>query len=143
MENPIQVLQIVYHSNKIESIPDTLYLYRYNSPVSSSNAFSEEKLNVGHITGCIVAHIVHTAVLGTGYLDLRYFSRYFLLSKEAIIRYKIEYAENFIPDFLEILKKHKGKYILRGILILACKGFPYPFRILYKLRRRIKNLCKI
>jgi len=63
------------------------------------------------------------------------FEHYFLLNKETIKRNNIEYAENFIPFFLNGKKKLKNKNIHRTVSILAYKGFPLPFKIYYILRK--------
>jgi len=145
-EDYIVALQIAYHSKQAKCIPESLYIYRIDSVTSASkttSVISKEKRNANIVVSGIILYLLMERFFGTEEakkfnLFIGQFQHYFWLSKESLIRYKIEYAESFIPAFLNGVKKSKETSLLKKIrkitYILACKGFRLPFKIVSTLR---------
>jgi len=154
-EDFIQVLSILYHSKCAEFIPDTFYFYRRDNHSSSRPSNTElEKCRVRCTFSGIMFYLLAKHFFGASeaerfFADIArfYFRLYFLLGKKAIIRNKIEYAENFVPAFLRGLKKTKEitfrQKIHRMTMIWACKGFPLPFRIYYNLQKLKEKISEL
>jgi len=148
-EDFIQSISVLYHSSCSEFVEDGLYVYRLNSVVSASlsfNTISKEKRYVQRVVYSIAAYLIMKQFFVPNEAEKAFadennfgnFADYFLLNKKKLVRYKIEYAENFVPAFLRGLKEIKIKSFKekfrRIALILACKGFPLLFRLLRKTR---------
>ncbi|MCL1967702.1 MAG: glycosyltransferase [Fibromonadales bacterium] len=148
-EDFIQSISVLYHSSHSEFVEDGLYIYRLNSVVSASlsfNTISKEKRYVQRVVYSIAAYLIIKQFFCADEAEKAFadennfgnFADYFLLNKKKLVRYKIEYAENFVPAFLRGLKRIKIKSFkekFRKIaLVLACKDFPLLFRILRKAR---------
>ncbi|MDR2554049.1 MAG: glycosyltransferase [Fibromonadaceae bacterium] len=150
-EDLIQTLQIIYHSENAEFVPEKLNLHRLNCSTSTSvlsSVTSKEKLHIQYVVYTIANYILMSHFFGTNEAERFFvdiygeFENYFILSKKTIVRNKIEYAENFVPDFLRGLKKSKKKDIHNLFLIWACKGFLLPFK-LYIKHLEIRGKLKI
>jgi glycosyltransferase involved in cell wall biosynthesis len=149
-EDIIQTCQIVYHSENVEYIPESLYLYRIYSKTSITfNAKSKEERKVHSVIYTIVIYLLMERFFGIAdaekFLTSKFsrFEIYFLLNKKTIKYNKIEYMKNFIIAFLNGLKKNKNKKFRDLLLILACKNFPQLFRIYFvyiKIKNKIKSI---
>jgi len=157
-EDLIQTLQIIYHSESADFVPEKLNLHRLNCSTSTSvlsSVTSKEKLYVQYVVYTIANYIIMKFFFGTNEAERFFadvygeFENYFILSKKVIVYNKIEYAKNFVPDFLRGLKRSKKKDIHNLFLVWACKGFLLPFRIYFKhleIRGKLKirtNVKKI
>jgi len=153
-EDTIQSVQITYHSKKIEFIPEYLYLYRDDSIYSvanTTNVVSKERRYVRRVIGVVLLYIIIEKFFGSYEAEIFIvninrvalsFSCYFFLDKNAIMRHKIKYVENFVPVFLRGLSKAKQiRVYVKIVLILACKGFTLPYKI-YCILREIKHKMK-
>jgi len=128
-EDPIQILQITYHSNRAERVPEVLYLHRMNSAISASrtcNVISKENKRVQFILSGVAIYMLMKQLLGKSQAEIIFsetaFISYFRVSKKAIARHKAEYVHNFIPAFLNGLQKSKKHSLFRKIiLMLLCK----------------------
>jgi len=128
-EDPVQILQITYHSNKAQRVPAVLYLHRMSSVISISrtcNVISKENKRIQYILSGVAIYMLMKQLLGKECAEIIFsetaFINYFRLSKKTIARHKIEYVHNFIPAFLSGLKKSKkyGRF-RKTMLMLACK----------------------
>jgi Glycosyltransferases involved in cell wall biogenesis len=128
-EDPIQILQITYHSNKAERVPDVLYLHRVNSVISISrtcNVISKENKRIQYILSGVTIYMLMEQLLGKSCAERIFaetaFINYFRFSKKTMARHKIEYVHNFIPAFYAGLKQSKKHSLFRKIiLMLLCK----------------------
>jgi glycosyltransferase involved in cell wall biosynthesis len=131
-EDPIQILQITYHSNQAERVPDVLYLHRMGSAISVSrtyNVISKENKRIQYILSNIAIYMLMKQLVGKNNAEKIFsetaFINYFRISKKTIVRHKIEYVHNFIPAFFNGLKKSKKYNLFRKVLLmLACKIYP-------------------
>jgi len=142
-EDVIQTLQIIYHSEKAEFIPDSLLLYRINSITSASSPLSslkKEKHKVQYVIYAVAIYMLMERFFGACEAEKFFadgaFANYFLLSKKTILHHKIEYAENFVPAFLRGLKNKRKNFFYKIIFILAYRGFTIPLIIC----RRVQNI---
>ena len=128
-EDHIQVLQMTYHSNRAERVPEVLYLHRVGSAISVSrtcNVISKENRRIQHILSGVVIYMLMKQLLSKSDAEIIFaesvFTDYFRVSNKTIVRHKIEYVHNFIPAFYNGLKKSKKYSLFRKImLMLACK----------------------
>jgi glycosyltransferase involved in cell wall biosynthesis len=135
-EDPVQILQITYHSNKAQYVPDVLYLYRMSSVTSVSktcNVISKENRRIQRALSGVAIYMLMKQLLGESNAEKIFaetaFPSYFRVGKKAIERNKIEYVRNFIPVFLRGLKKSKKRSLFSKVtLMLLCK----IFYIIYK-----------
>ena len=129
VEDPIQTLQITYHSDRAAHIPDVLYLHRVGSVFSASrtyNVISKENRRIQYIISGVAIYMLMKQLLGKNCAERIFaetaFMSYFRVSKKTIARHKIEYVHNFIPAFYNGLKKSKKHGLFRKIiLMLLCK----------------------
>lgn len=143
-EDQLLHLQIVYHSNNAEFIPEVLVLHRVISANSMSsdayNIVARKKHSIMMLRSVIARYVLMKNFFKTenieAFLVSGAFVEYFLLDKKTIEHYKIEYAENFIPAFLRGLKKSNKSLLHRIIFFMAYKGFACPL----KFSRKIKEI---
>jgi glycosyltransferase involved in cell wall biosynthesis len=124
-EDPIQILQITYHSNRAQRVPDVLYLHRMGSATSVSrtcNVMSKENKRIQYIVSGVAVYMLMKQLLDKNYAEKIFsetaFINYFRISKKAITRHKVEYVHNFIPAFLNGLKKSKKHNLFRKIILI-------------------------
>jgi glycosyltransferase involved in cell wall biosynthesis len=149
-EDMIQHLQIVYHSERAELVDNISYRLRINSITSTSRAFSVVSKENRYVYGviCMVSfyliaeHLFGTQETEENFADQFVFllGYYFLPDKKTFIRHKMEYAQNFIPMFSKSVTKTKYRNFRWVLLVLACKGFPQPFRIYCDVKRMLNNV---
>jgi glycosyltransferase involved in cell wall biosynthesis len=136
-EDIIQFLQIIYQSEQASHIPDMLYLYRDHTRASADSSSWREHY-VSESRGAVAIYLLMKQLFNTNEAEknptfMRCFLNYFLFSKEEIIRYKMEYVENFIPAFLRGIKKSKNiKFFKKIIFILTGNGYTLPYKIYCK-----------
>jgi len=128
-EDPIQLLQITYHSDRAERVPEVLYLHRIRSVISISrtcNVISKENKRIQYILSGVAIYMLMKQFLGKSHAEIIFaetaFINYFRISNKTIARHKVEYVHNFIPAFYNGLKKSKKHSLFRKImLMLACQ----------------------
>jgi len=150
-EDRIQHLQIVYHSEHAQFVDNISYYLRINSVTSTSRAFtvvSKENRYVYGVIYMVAFYIIAERFFSVQKIEEKFpdefvflLGYYFLPNKKTFTRYKIEYAKKFIPIFSKSLAKTKCKNFRWVLLVLACKGFPLPFRI-YCNAMRMRNNVK-
>jgi glycosyltransferase involved in cell wall biosynthesis len=128
-EDPIQILQITYHSNRAQRVPEVLYLHRMGSAISISrtcNVMSKENKRIQYILSGVAVYMLMKQLLGKNHAEIIFsetaFINYVRVRKKAIARHNGEYVHNFVPAFLSGLKKSKKYSLFRKIiLMLLCK----------------------
>lgn len=128
-EDPVQILQITYHSKRAERVPDVLYLHRMSSVISVArtyNVISKENRRIQYVLSGVAIYMLMKQLLGKNNAEIIFsetaFINYFRICKKTITRHKAEYVHNFIPAFFNGLKKSKKHSLFRKIiLMLACK----------------------
>lgn len=142
-EDDIQVLQIIYHGKPMGFITECLYRYRNGSEISTTKTnklFSKHKRLAQRVSFAIAIYLLTKRFFGPVnaeniFVDTfgKYFAVYFLLGKRNSARQGLEYAENFVSDFLKGLEKSNIKNLNYLLLLIACKGFTLPFVIYGKI----------
>ncbi|MDR3000560.1 MAG: glycosyltransferase family 2 protein [Fibromonadaceae bacterium] len=136
-EDPIQLLQIIYHSKSVAFIPEVLYFYRgENSTVQKMNHIAMvknitlQKKTLSYLFNKNIPLNVKNAFCHINYVAVY---SYFSLNKQQRMEFKNE-LEPFLP---ELIKRNK-KLSLKICLFLANKGIEQPL----KLREALKEYRK-
>ena len=132
-EDPVQMLQVAYHSKSVAFVPETLYFFRSTGVSSRPNPSSPiiatiwiRKTLGSLFNGIIPNNIINTFNnLGSGIVY-----NYFLLDKKA----KIQFKDEIKPILSELIKAER-RLNMKICLFLASKGIEFPF----KLRERIRK----
>jgi len=141
-EDPIQMVQVAYHSKSAAYVSENLYFHRLESGLTSIVSFS-----VGKIQKSIYAVLILNKVLENTFnksipqnVKTAFYSFckfvpyiYFLLNKEVRTEFKKE-LEPLMPEFIKFEKSLN----LKICLLLANKGIEFPFM----LRENIKKWTK-
>jgi glycosyltransferase involved in cell wall biosynthesis len=144
-EDPVQMLQIAYHSKSAVFVPENLYFHRltgfsvfsYTMPVSLiSNA--KAMIFIEEILKNLFNGVLPYNIEGALYCRLSYIaSNYFLLKKEDRQQFKNKF-EPLLPNFI----KHEKELNLKICLFLASKGIEFPFAFKEWIKNRNKNRLK-
>jgi len=132
-EDPIQMVQVAYHSKSAAYVSENLYFHRLDSGLTSSTS-----LTSGKIKKSIYAVLILNKVLENMFYNIIpqnvkiAFYRlckfvpyiYFLLDKKARTEFKKE-LEPLLPKFI----KYEKSLNLKVCLLLANKGIEFPFML--------------
>jgi hypothetical protein len=133
-EDPVQMLQVAYHSKSAAFVSENLYLHNKTGvsasikPKMVSIIISKLliKKTLENLFNGIVPHNLKNAIAGLSY-------RYFLLDKKA----RVQFRDEIEPVLPELIKAEKLD--MRFFLFLASKGIEFPF----KLRVFIGRIAKV
>ena len=139
-EDPVQILQVVYHSKSAYFVSEDLYFHTANGFTAS-----EPKPIFNVIATIFVNKTLENLFNGNIPLKVKnaFYCRrseftarsYFLLDKKIRIQFKDE-IEPILPEFI----KREKKLNLRVCLFLASKGMELPFKLRECIRKMVKHL---
>jgi glycosyltransferase involved in cell wall biosynthesis len=144
-EDYIQLLQIIYQSERAGYVPDILYLYRVHISASNSNGAALRRHYASTSSGAVAIYLVMEQLFNASEAEkhptfINLFPFYFLLNKKEVEYYEIKYIDNFIPAFLNGVKKSRDIIFLKKMLsILACKDFSFPFKFCFEIKNRYRK----
>jgi len=141
-EDPIQMVQVAYHSKSAAYVSENLYFHRLDSGLTSITSFNSGKIQKSIYAVLILNRVLENTFnndipqnVKTAFYRFCKFVPYiyFLLDKKTRAEFKKE-LEPLLPEFIKFEKSLN----LKICLLLANKGMEFPFR----LRENIKNLIK-
>jgi glycosyltransferase involved in cell wall biosynthesis len=145
-EDPVQMLQVVYHSKSAQFVSENLYFYRADGSTTSGSKPTIEVIGTIFINktlenlfnGNIPLKVKNTFYCMRGGCTVR---NYFLLNKEIRMQFK-----NEIEPILPGLIKAEKNLNLKICLFLASKGIEFPFKFREFIRKyfwlRLKQILK-
>jgi len=132
-EDPVQVLQVAYHSKSAAFVPEAIYFFRAKG-ISSKPNLSMHIISYACIRetlGSLFNWIIPDNIINTfNNLGLRIIRNYFHLDKKTREQFKDEIR----PIFLESIKVER-KLNLKICLFLASKGIEFPFKLRMNIRK--------
>ena len=139
-EDPVQMLQVVYHSKSASFIPENLYFHTTNGFTASDPKPIFDVIATIFINKTLenlFKGVIPFRVRNAFYCIRSEFTarNYFLLNKEIRAQFKDE-LELILPEFI----KREKKLNLRICLFLASKGIEFPFKLRESIRKRVKYL---
>jgi glycosyltransferase involved in cell wall biosynthesis len=135
-EDPVQILQVAYHSKSVVIVPEKLYFYRVGTGVSSKSLISNvaSTIKVKKILEELFNGIALEEVKSAFYCQTSYFavSNYLLLDKKTKKQFKDE-MEPILPELIKA-----GRHLSLNVKVcffLASKGIEFPFKLREFLRK--------
>ena len=143
-EDPIQMLQVIYHSKSASFVPENLYFHSLFTGITSgtnpslnvlSAVFTKKTLE--NLFNGIIPNNVKNAF----YCKVNDFTTYsyFLLDKKARAHFKDE-IEPILPELMKWEKKQKRSLNFKICLFLASKGIEFPFKLRESIKKWVKQI---
>jgi glycosyltransferase involved in cell wall biosynthesis len=144
-EDPVQMLQVAYHSKSATFVPENLYFHRFtgssvlsNTTPASIASSVKAMISIDEILKNLFNGIIPYNVKEALYFRLSFIAdSYFLLSKEDRRLFKNKF-ELLLPDFI----KREKELSMKICLFLASKGIEFPFAFKEWIKNRNKNKLK-
>jgi len=140
-EDPVQMLQVAYHSKSAAFVPENLYFFRATGISSRPNSSSHIiaaiwiRKTLGYLFDGIVPNNIMNIFNNIGWETVH---NYFYLDKKTRTQFKDE-IKSLLP---EVIKTEK-RLNLKICLFLAGKGIEFPFKLRERIRKWIKRRSRV
>ena len=140
-EDPVQMLQVAYHSKSAVFVPEALYHHEFFGVSVTTNSDSILwvkvvvfiKKTLENLFNGIIPNNVKIAF----YCKIHFLAtyNYFILDKNARVQFRDE-IEPILPELIKLERKLN----LRICLFLASKGIEFPFKLRENIRKLVKKI---
>ena len=140
-EDPVQILQVAYHSKLAAFVPEILYHHKFFEASAGANTDSilwvKAAVFIKKTLENLFNGIIPDNVKNAFYCRVHLLAtcNYFLLSKKT----RAQFRDEIEPILLELIKREE-KLDLRICLFLASKGIEFPFKLRESIRKMVKYL---
>jgi glycosyltransferase involved in cell wall biosynthesis len=138
-EDPVQMLQVAYHSKQVAFVSKTLYFFRTtgvsSKPLPGLPSIIYE-FWIRKMLELLFNRIIPNNIIKTfNALGLGIAHNYFSLEKKARVQFKEE-IEPILPELIKMERKLNFKICL----FLASKGIEFPFKLRESIRKMVKRI---
>ena len=140
-EDPVQILQVAYHSRSVAFVPEILYYHKFFETSAGANSDSalwvKTAVFIKKTLENLFNEIIPNNVKNAFFCEVHHFAtrNYFLSDKKTRAQFRDD-IEPILPEFI----RQEKKWNLKICLFLASKGIEFPFKLRESIRKWSRSL---